>query len=125
MSGTGVHCWGLKSDAGDYSTIPDLSVLFIPSAPYNPIPPQLLIKHMHSIKYIITGFSHNGTVYTFKYQCPGDRSKRLRTITVKNGTNGLFTLWSKDIYTSSLSCGHHYLKELDNFAGAGHPIPPK
>ena len=70
MSGTGTHKLGLKSDNGHYDIIPNLPVVYVPSCPYNLIPPQLLIKHMKAIGYTITDFSHDDTTYAFKYRPP-------------------------------------------------------
>ena len=46
MSGSGDHSLLLKSDDGDFDTIPDLPAVYVPSSSYNLIPPHLLIKHM-------------------------------------------------------------------------------
>ena len=59
ISGTGDHSLLLKSDDGVFDTIPELPAVYVPSSPYNIIPPQLLIKHMRGMGYTIINFTHN------------------------------------------------------------------
>ena len=123
ISGTGDRSLGLKSDDGNYDVITGLPVVLVPSCPCNLIPPQLLIKHIKSLGYIINELSHTDSLYTLKYQSPSNSSNRIRTISIPIAPNGLFILRSKDGYTPFMSRASTYFKEFKKFAGASHVIP--
>ena len=124
MSGSGKHTLTLQSDDGHYDTIPRLPAVCVPSSPYNLIPPQLLIKHMKSIGYIVDDFSHDDIIYKFKYISPTDVTKTQRTVTIPIASNGLFILRSKPGYQSFMSRASQYCSTFKNFAGNSHFIPP-
>lgn len=65
MSGSGDHSLLLKSDDRDFDTIPNLPTVYIPTSPYDLIPPQPLIKYMRGIVYTITDFSHDDKYYKY------------------------------------------------------------
>ena len=103
MSGSGYHELTLQSDDGHFDIISGLPAVCVPSSPYNLIPPQLLIKHMKNMGYIISNFSHDDTVYKFKYISPTDITKTQRTVTIPIAPNGLFIFHSKPGYLSFMS----------------------
>ena len=123
MTGSGHHELTLQSDDGHFDTIPSLPAVCVPSSPYNLIPPQLLIKHMKSMGYIITDFSHDDTAYKFKYISPTDTTKTQRTVSIPIAPNGLFILRSKPGYRNFMSRASQYCPSFKNFAGNSHFIP--
>ena len=108
ISGVGQHYVYLKSDASNSDSISIIDTVCVPSSPYNLIPPQLLIKHMKYIGYIISDFSHNDIRYRFNYRSPGQLNCWQRTIAIPLSSNGVLTLHSNDGYTSSMSRAPQY-----------------
>ena len=123
ISGIGKFALPLRSDDGSFTTISNLDAVFVPSSPYNLIPPQLLLSAMRSQGYLIDDFSHTDKIYTFKYSSPGCHDKPFSTLTVPIGRNGLFTFRSNDGYTAFMSRASTYCPEYNAFAGSYHVIP--
>ena len=73
--------------------------------------------------YIITDFSHDDTVYKFKYVSPTEPTKTQRTLTIPLAPSGLFILRSKPGYRHFMSRASQYCSTFKNFAGNAHFIP--
>jgi hypothetical protein len=87
----------LKSDDGtvDYITV---NAVYVPSCPFNLIPPQILITEMKLQGYCTARAEHDDLKFVFKYQ--PESASELRTITITSGPNLLFTMRSNEGYLS-------------------------
>ena len=99
----------------------NLHAVYVPSCPYNLIPPQVLIKQMRLQAYDIQHSEHDDTKYIFNYK--SSSSKCYRSVTVPLGNNGLFTLRTNEGYSSFMSRAASYNTDFAGFAGATHVIP--
>ena len=83
----------LQSNNGEVDLVSNLSAVFIPSCPYNLLPPQVLIRHMKSRGFEVEYFKHDDKVYIFKYRKPTsvNSKPKWREITIPIGANQLFT----------------------------------
>ena len=122
IAGTGKLVLPLKSDSGDLDVISNLDAVFVPSCPYNLIPPQILIRQMKSQGYRIKNFLHNDLTYVFKYTSPNNHHKPKRTLTISIQKNGMFQFCAYDGFDSFTIHDPHYCQEYKSFAGVAHFI---
>ena len=123
IAGIGKFALPLKADDGTSNTISDLNAVYVPSSPYNLIPPQLLISKMKTQGYLITEFAHTDKVYVLQYKPPGLHHRPYRKLTIPISPSGLFEFRSNDGYTSFMSRAKSYCPEFAAFAGNAHVIP--
>ena len=124
ISGTGKITRPLISDDGNFDTISSLGAFFVPSSPYNIIPPQMLISQMKSQGYFIIKISHNNTIHKFKHTNPSAHNKPRRTLTAPIGWNSLFQFRSNNGYNTLMSRAPTYYKEYKYFTDAANCIHP-
>ena len=113
----------LKSDDGTIDTIVVSDAVYIPTSPYNLVPPQILLKQMKLAGYHCEYAEHDDEVYIFRYRPPGSNDATNRQLTVPIGPNNLFSVRSKEGYTAFFRRATHYVPEWDAFAGSSHIIP--
>ena len=118
LHGIGFFDLPLLSDAGD-SDVLTVDAVYVPSSPFNLIPPQLLFEVMTTAQFQVDRFSHSNTDYVFQYRPP---NKPPRTLTVPIDSRGLFTLWSTPGYTAFFSQAAAFNSDFTSFAG--HPTSP-
>lgn len=124
ISGIGQIKLSLRSNSGQVDTVKDLEAVFVPSCPYNLIPPHILIKQMRAQGFIIDHFCHDDTEYIFRYTSPlRPSTSQPCTLTIPIGSNNLFQFRTNDGYTGFMAQAAHYCREFRHFAGAGHIIP--
>ena len=119
-AGTGKLCLPLKSDKGIVIIIPDIDAVYVPSSPYNLIPPQILITQMMQQGFDIENFHHDQLKYVLNYIKPEGKSSHI--ITTPISKNHLFHLRTNEGYTHFMSRVAHYLPYFLTFAGAAHII---
>ena len=114
----------LQSNNGEVDLVSNLPAVFIPSCPYNLLPPQVLIRHMKSRGFEVEYFKHDDKVYIFKYRKPTSTNSKpkWREITIPIGANQLFTLRTNSGFKHFMTRAASYLSEFKLFAGAGHII---
>jgi hypothetical protein len=120
--GTGTLEQSLQSDEGIVDKIEIDNAVYVPSSPYNLIPPQLLINQLKRVHYDVEHAKHDDRKYIFTYRPTSDKSKKPRTLTVPIGANNLFTFRSNDGYSAFLGQSQQYGTDWCTFPGA-HVIP--
>ena len=119
IAGTGILTLPLQSDKGNLDILSNLQAVYVPSYPYNLIPPQILTNQMKRQDFRVDYFKHNDTKYVFEY-CPpstiGPPSSRCLTLPV--GENNLLTLRTNVGYKNFMSRAPKYFDDFKNFAGA-------
>ena len=124
IAGVGTLSLSLRSDDGNIDVISGLNAVYVPSSPYNLIPPQILIKQMKIKGFAIDRFNHDDKDYTFVYSSPSlPINTPPRSITVPLGSNQLFTLRTSEGYSNFMSRAPKYLDSFKHFVGASHFIP--
>ena len=94
--GTGTLELSLRSDEGAIDKIEIENAVYVPSSPYNLIPPQLLINQLKRTKYDVAHAKHDDREYVFTYRPTSGKCEKSRTLTVPIGENNLFTFRSND-----------------------------
>jgi hypothetical protein len=127
LGGMGSTRIPLKSDNGlvDYLEVNDDA--YVPSSPYNLVPPQILIEKLKAQGYQVKDAKHDDRDYTFRYK-PSPKSKSLKNpvkqvLTVPIAINKLFTVHSNEGYSSFFQKAQHFNADYRLFAGASHVIP--
>ena len=123
IKGVGTCRIPLPCDDGSYNTIPIHDAVYVPSSPFNLIPPQLLIQQMKALNYRIQTFSHDDKNYWIKYSAPGDATHSSKTLTVSLDNRKLFTFWTSPGYHSFFRSNHCHKSPWPAFSGAAHVIP--
>ena len=90
LKGTGNTTFSLTNNDNTSIQLPKMNVVYVPTSPYNLLPPQLLIKCLKEAKYKVDYFHHDDNAYHLKFKQP--RSSKLHTISFPIGENGLFHL---------------------------------
>ena len=81
----------LKSDNDLVDTLFDLPAVYVPSCPYNLMPPQILISEMKQRGFNVQHFEHDDAEYIFHYTPPSrPSSTSQRTLTLPIGPNNLY-----------------------------------
>ena len=114
----GQHQLTLKSDDKYKMTI-HVDAVFVPSSPYNIIPPQLLISALKTNGYKAGTATHDNKLYTLT--C--NKDKKNHQLTVWTNENDLFMLCSAEGYTKFSKYASQYGKQLCSFIGASNIIP--
>ena len=112
----------LKSDDGTIDTIIIEDAVYIPTSPYNLVPPQILLKRMKENGYHCDYTKHDDKDYIFQYRPPSANASD-RRLTIPIGPNNLFSIRSSEGYTAFFRQATHYAPEWDAFAGSSHVIP--
>jgi hypothetical protein len=121
--GTGSVRIPLKSDDGkvDYVSFDD--AVYVPTSPYNLLPPQILHLNMKAQGYDVDDSRHNESRYLFTYKKSAETNNKPRSLTVPVGPNLLFTMRSNEGYLSFFRRAEHFDPDWTAFAGASHVIP--
>ena len=74
-------------------------------------------------EYTVKKFSHDDTVYKFKYRLNKHGIKRARVLSVPVNSQYLSQFRTNKVYTSFMSYTLHHCKKYNIFAGVAHTIP--
>ena len=118
IRGMGQHQLTLKSD-NNYKMTLHVDAAFVPSSPYNIIPPQLLISALKVNGYEAGTATHDNRLYTFT--C--NKDKKNHQLTVRTNENDLFVLRSAEGYTRFSKYSSQHGKQWCSFVGANNIIP--
>ena len=77
IQGIGSITVKLETDDGRYDTIEVHDAVYVPSSPYNSLPPQLLIYRMKEPGYIINHSFHDDSEYIFDYRLQSEPSTNM------------------------------------------------
>lgn len=91
-SGHGIHRFRLQADDGTVDELP-LPAMWVPTCPYNLMPPQLLVRHLKEAGFDVQGCTHDDRVYRLIYKRPQDAT--FKELTIPIGSNDLFTFRSQ------------------------------
>eukprot|EP00980_Cylindrotheca_fusiformis_P016832 scaffold5080_cov130-Cylindrotheca_fusiformis.AAC.1 len=110
-----------------------MPAVYVPSSPYNIVPPQLLIKHLKE-QGCGADSQLNNELFQLRFSSPSNwRGERdlLRdsdatdcVMSVPLDRRNLFTMWTNPGYQSFFSQASQFNPEYAYFAGASHVIPP-
>jgi hypothetical protein len=125
LNGIGNTNLSLKSDDGSMDLINLKNAVYVPTSPFNLIPPQLLIAELKRADYNVDYAKHDELNYIFTYKSKSSPAEApSRNLTVPIGDNKLFTMRSNDGYKSFFKqATSNYVPEWCMFAGAGDVIP--
>jgi hypothetical protein len=122
LNGIGTVKLPLRSDDGTVDQVILRNAVYVPSSPFNLIPPQLLIAEWKHSGFHVDYFEHDDKEYIFNYK-PDASAKEPRKLTVPVGSNNLFALQSNDGYTGFFKQAKNFEPDWCMFAGAAHIIP--
>ena len=66
-------------------TKPYLPAMWVPTCPYNLMPPQLLVRYLKPAGFEVEWFKHDDKTYVFEYRRPGE--EHFKKLYVPLGTN--------------------------------------
>ena len=82
----------LQCDSGIVDTITVQNAVYIPSSPYNLVPPQLIVSALKASGRRVDWFKHNDLEYIFEYYGKGP-DRRKRVITTQRSAISPFPHW--------------------------------
>eukprot|EP00980_Cylindrotheca_fusiformis_P019866 scaffold6984_cov81-Cylindrotheca_fusiformis.AAC.1 len=128
LNGTGFCTVPLHFDDGSSYTV-QMPAVYVPSSPYNIVPPQLLIKHLKE-QGCGADSQLNNELFQLRFSSPSNwRGERdlLRdsdatdcVMSVPLDRRNLFTMWTNPGYQSFFSQASQFNPEYAYFAGASH-----
>jgi hypothetical protein len=124
LIGTGTIKLPLKSEDGAINSITIKDAVYIPTSPFNLVPPQLLLRKLTEAGYKCACAKHDDKRYVFHYQSATSKNPVKRQLTIRIGPNDLFATRSIEGYTSFFQRASHFNSDWENFAGAANIIPP-
>ena len=104
IQGMGQHQLTLKSD-NNYKMTIHVDAVFVPSSPYNIIPPQLLISALKTNGYKAGTATHDNKLYTFT--CNKDKKNHQLTVRTNENDYSCF-IQPRDIQNSQST--HHNME---------------
>ena len=123
LVGTGAVRLPLKSDNGTIDTIAIPDAVYIPTSPFNLVPPQLLVRLLKNSGYQCDYAHHDDQIYSFAYW-PNNASPIVkRQLTIPIGPDDLFSVRSSEGYTAFFKRATYYSPDWCVFAGSTHVIP--
>jgi hypothetical protein len=123
LSGIGTIRLNLKSGDGFIDAITICDAVYIPTSPFNLLPPQLLIRKLNDLRYECDMASHSDTRYVFTYRKPQGQTSIQRRLTIPIGPNDLFTVRTGEGYTAFFHEVKANAPEWCAFIGDAHIIP--
>jgi hypothetical protein len=123
LSGIGTIRLNLKSDNGFIDAITIRDAVYIPTSPFNLLPPQLLIRKLNDLRYECDMASHSNTRYVFTYRKPQGQTSIQQRLTIPIGPNDLFTVRTGEGYTAFFHEVKANAPEWCAFIGDAHVIP--
>ena len=120
IKGIGTIIIKLESDDGRCDNITIHDAVYVPSSPYNLLPPQLLIAKLKSLGYIVDHSCHDDNEYVFHYRLPAEASSNTRHLTVPIGANKLFNFYTHRGFTHFFKRAKNYTPSFAAFAGEVH-----
>ena len=112
----------IKSDYGtvDHIKIPD--AVFVPSYPFNLLPPHIFIPDLQNAGHETNYSKHDDVKYIFNYKLPSKGKNIWINLTIPIVKNKSFTMSTSNGYTFFFQIDSTYDYEWVNFAGAYHKI---
>lgn len=117
----------LRSDDGQVDAIVLKDVCYVPSSPYNLIPPQVLISTLKAHDYHTELAKHDDRIYIFEYNSK-EKCSKPRRLTINISPNNLFVIHDNEGYKKFFRESQQYSDTWCNwceFAGAAQLIPPE
>ena len=114
VGGTGTYTLHLQSDSGHIDSIKFHDAVYVPSSPYNLMPPQLLVKALRANGYDTERATHDDEDYAFNYSKDDKIGKR--TTTIRMSSNSLFLFRSAPGFRS-FSAVANYIGQSAFFCG--------
>ena len=121
LMGTGELVLKLKSDDGKTYELIVRNAVYVPTCPYNLIPPQILLGKMKNQGFKTRKFEHDNEEYVLKFKPPNEA--QFRSITIPISSNGLFIYNINEGYTSFFKKAHIFNATWQAFAGAADVVP--
>ena len=119
--GIGALSMSLQADDGSVDKISIEGAVYVPSSPFNLIPPQLLVLILKSHDYSVPKkFEHDDKHYVLHYTSPDGLQ---RNFTIPLDERNMFTMRTKSGYDSFICTACHYQTSWKTFPGATHLIP--
>lgn len=122
LCGTGTFRLPLVSDDGSTDRISVIDAVYVPSSPYNLVPPQLLIALLKKQGYQVENSQHDEKSYQFFYQPPGGGEKKVLTVPLND--RGMFSFATKPGFLAFMARACGFEPKWKCFAGAAHVIDP-
>jgi hypothetical protein len=120
--GTGSVWIPLKSNDGKVDYVYFDNAVYMPTPPYNLLPPQIPHGKMKAREYDIDNSCHNGLRYLFTYK-KLTKATKPRSLAVPVGPNLMCTMRSNEGYLLFFQRTEHFDPDLTAFSGASHVIP--
>lgn len=112
----------LEIDDGRCDSIIIHAAFYVPSSPYNLLPPQLLITKIKALGYIVGRSCHDDKEYVFNYCLPAEGTSNVRHLTIPIGPNTIFNFYSHHGFTPFFKRAKIYTPSVAAFAGEVHII---
>ena len=119
ISGTGEVPIRLVADDGNVDVV-TMRAVYVPSSPYNLMPPQMLYTYLHETGRNPGWFKHNDQQYVFQYH--GKDCGKLRTLTTRIDQRGMFAFQTEPGFKSFFCQACHYQPEFQSYAGFLHTV---
>ena len=116
LKGTGSTTLSLTDNDNISVKLPDIDVVYVPSSPYNLLPPQLLIKYLKAANYKADYFRHDDKSYTITFTPPN--ASKPHTVTVPINKNELFLIRTSPGYTKF----HHHSNSHKSWCAFAGPV---
>jgi hypothetical protein len=123
LIGTGTIKLPLKADDGSVDSIVIDDAVYIPTSPFNLVPPQLLLRKLTEAGYKCACAKHDDKQYVFRYQSTTTKDFIKKQLTIRIGPNDLFATRSIEGYTSFFRRAPCLDPDWGNFAGAADIVP--
>jgi hypothetical protein len=110
----------LQSDDGTVDVIRMHRAVYVPSSPYNLVPPQLIVTALKKSGRRTEWFKHDDKHYIFEYHGKNGGSKR--TLTTAVDERGMFAFRTKTGYNSFFCQACKHQPEWEAFPGSAHVV---
>ena len=94
IQGNGSCRFNLRSDDDSYESIEMNDAVYVPTSPFNLLPPQLLVLGLMKNNYKVEWFKHDDRRYVLQYSASGKEKK----LTIPVDDRNMFTLWTQFVY---------------------------
>ena len=117
--GHGIIDLPMISDSQQVSLLRGVPAVYVPSSPYNLLPPQLLVREMKQHGFRVRYSEQNDVEYIFNYNPNPQSSSSFHRLTVPLGHNDLYKFRSAPGYCNFLKCAKFYPNTTPAFK---HPV---
>ena len=89
--GKGLYQVNLRADDDSSNAIDMHDAVYMPTSPFNLLPPQLLLFNWNNNNYKVEWFKHKNWRYVLQYSASGDKKE----LNIPKGNSNMFTLWTQ------------------------------